>query len=239
MLKIVDSYMGLIPLWDYFMKIKFREDMTSDSGAKTITNSHVECYFGIIKARMLRKIRYSAPEFLNKQYIMIKGLCNEVEIKVPKKRRQEIPDIEKWKRTKKFVKMKNPLKYVKCPTYGRTHMYNGLQITLTDTCHLDNLLMIYCTYLSSGKINGCGVVGKVLARWKTLSISSSWEHAKIIWCEQVLCKIIDGPILFDLYGTEYERFVKHIGEIQGMHSTVTCANHYCPEGNLSHHMGVS
>ena len=67
------------------MKNKFREDMTSDSGAETITNSNVECYFGIIKARMTRKIRYSAAQFLNKQYIMIKGLCNEVEIKVPKK----------------------------------------------------------------------------------------------------------------------------------------------------------
>ena len=43
---------------------------------------------------MPRKMRYSALEFLNKQYTMIKGLCKEVEIKVPKKRRQEIPDIE-------------------------------------------------------------------------------------------------------------------------------------------------
>ena len=96
MLKIVDNYMGLIPLWGHIMKNKFREDMTSD--------------------------------FL------------------PKKRRQEIPDIEKWKRTKTTVKKKNPFKDVRCPRYGGTHMYNGHQVTLTNTCPLDNFL-IYIIYM--------------------------------------------------------------------------------------------
>ena len=84
---------------------------------------------------------------------------------------------------------------------------------------LDNLLFIFMRYLEENETRRVtGQVFTVIRQCKDYANHGNWTMAKIIWLGK-LCNFKLGPkgsnSVWNVYGSEYNIFVRHLEEIQG------------------------
>ena len=99
--------------------------------------------------------------------------------------------------------------------WGGDFFHNGKYISLTNTCTIDNFLFIFAV--------ACSVQPLVCASYKdhckfckllyTVGINGSngeWNAAKYLWASEALGFSNTNDRVWDLYGSEYDMFVKYV-----------------------------
>ena len=172
---------------------------------------------------------------MKKQYGLIKGMTNEVTLYRPDvKMKTKAKDVEQCGRRKKHssktstnVSSTEVVKYVSCPTWGGSLIRDGKLTTLLNTCPIDNFIFIYCNYLVSHPLSSRRAICKTLTRLTNLAARSRWNEAKFVWIDEVLKLKPDMSSNIDPFGSEYEFFVKYLGEIKCFETNGLCRNNDC------------
>ena len=113
-----------------------------------------------------------------------------------------------------------------CPWGGKTAAHS-----LVNTCSIDNMLfMIHLLITSRDDIkqwlaSHATDVAATLLKVSELFGSEQWAEGKLLWVEQFINQ--KPPALIDLYGTEYEKFVRVFAAVQETETTRQCTNRIC------------
>ena len=120
------------------------------------------------------------------------------------------------------------------PSWGGQLLRRGKKITLCNTCPIDNLLVIFHNVLSvqedikSAFSRSKSLVSQTLISVHEHFLREEWAAGKYIWLSAI-CGYKDRDPIWDVYGSEFERFVKHLGAIQGSIDFSTCTSASCSE----------
>ena len=219
------------------------------------TNTCVENYFGNVKKRVEAGKRLRPANFVRQQFSMVSGQIAEIKTKLPhefydrhsssrKDRVNDETDVEQWfkrkKKTSAYFSRKKTKKQqddvslttIQPPHWGGSTTYKECQITLTDTCPIDNLLYV-AMKLMEGRdftMEIRGPLSHILQQMYELVKRQDWTTAKIMWLEQMCGYQIVGKnrnISWNIFGSEHERVAKHLAKFQETIQTSTCSIATC------------
>ncbi|MES9880808.1 MAG: hypothetical protein ABW185_08000 [Sedimenticola sp.] len=119
------------------------------------------------------------------------------------------------------------------PSWGGQVMVNNNVIKLVNTCPVDNMLYImYCINedkpaiidtLYKSRDSVCMTLLNVLHLCK----EEKWVEAKVIWLEKFCGFTLASEEPWDVYGSEYVHFVKHLSGIQSSFQESVCSQSNC------------
>ena len=132
---------------------------------------------------------------------------------------------------------------ISSPAWGGKIVYQGKTIHLDNTCPLDNMLFIfvqiYLEQVVSQWLDGnqsplCILLNRIA---NLVHTKGEWVLAKIWWLTTFCAKkfsVGKAKIqTWNLYGSEFEMFVQHLGDLQGSSQRSQCSNKACPNPNRS------
>ncbi|KAJ8027019.1 hypothetical protein HOLleu_32031 [Holothuria leucospilota] len=126
------------------------------------------------------------------------------------------------------------------PQWGGDAQFMGARVFMDNTCPIDNLLYIFYRISTERPDiyevvcqNHTSKVGRYLTQLKILVANGEWTFAKLIWLSefcgfQVKQEELNAHVVWNVYGSEYDRVVKHLRDIQSSEQTSRCSSPSCP-----------
>ena len=120
------------------------------------------------------------------------------------------------------------------PAWGGVSMQGNCEITLSNTCPLDNLLVIlhWIMNIHPRIFKEDNVTCNILKECQIFMQNGDWINCKIRWLES-MCGYYSGnkrrKVNWNIYGSGYEMIIKHLSGIQGNFQTSTCDEATCPK----------
>ncbi len=170
-----------------------------------------------------------------------------------KKKEEEGQVKEKWSKSKKKKregKYFSPAKTIpqpkhtstpkkkqdNVPSWGGQVVYKGKEILITNTCPLDNLLLVLfllhedSDLVKSQMQESSSAVARSILTVFDACRTGDWSMAKFLWLRHI-CKYeiqMHHKQTFDVYGSEHEVVTKHLAFMQENIQISTCTSDDCP-----------
>ena len=124
------------------------------------------------------------------------------------------------------------------PSWGGEGFHRNAQVNLTNTCPLDNLLVVFHVIFKqtdSGKLllTEDSQLKELFNDIYHFMEKGDWFHARMKWIDS-LCpekaepSVTNNVLTLDLYSSEFELVIKYLASIQGSEQISRCSEKNCP-----------